>query len=135
MIHKHARATKELAARGAHSAIGMAGTVIGWVGELLLIFGAYSLFWNGDFFLMGIGFSLVCFGEGLVLLRKMKKAEIELLHDTILREIVRNMVFPILWIVLFLASGMDLLLALAIATGTKAIIKNLRLAATFYIFS
>ena len=134
MIHKNAHA-KKLAAHGVNATISFFAGAIGWIGEILLLFGVYSWFLADDFFLMGIGFSLICFGEGLALLKKMKRTEIELLHEEIVKLMVRNMMFPFLWIFIFFITGIDLLLALSVATGAKAIIKNMRLVATFYISS
>ncbi|MCP4646453.1 MAG: hypothetical protein GY852_01795 [bacterium] len=108
---------------------------ISWIGEILLIFGAYDAFSGGGILLIGFGFALVCFGEGMNLIKKMKKAEIELLHDNIIKNMLRNMAFPLLWMLIFFATGMEILLALSIATGVKAIVKNSRIAATFYMTS
>jgi hypothetical protein len=105
-----------------------------WIGEILLIFGAYSLFAGDGVFLVGLGFSLICFGEGMNLLKKMKTAEIEVLHESIIRDMLKSMAFPFLWLLLFFVSGLELLLALSIATGVKAIVKNSRIAVTFYCF-
>ena len=108
---------------------------ISWIGEILLIFGAYDAFSGGGILLMGFGFALVCFGEGMNLLKKMKKAEIEMLHENITKDMLKTMAFPLLWMLIFFATGIELLLALSIATGVKAIVKNSRIAATFYITS
>lgn len=108
---------------------------ISWVGEILMIFGAYSMFAGDGLLLMGMGFSLICFGEGMNLLKKMKHAEIELLHESINMDMLKNMAFPFLWILLFFGTGLELLLALSIATGVKAIVKNARIAARFYLTS
>ena len=108
---------------------------ISWIGEILLIFGAYDAFSGDGLLLMGFGLALVCFGEGMNLLRKMKTAEIEMLHDNIIKDMLRNMAFPLLWILVFFATGLELLLALSIATGVKAIVKSSRMAATFYMTS
>ncbi len=133
-MHKNVRA-RELVSHGANATISFFAGAIGWVGGILLIFGAYALFLSSDFSLMGIGFSLICFGEGLALLKKMKRAEIEVLQDTLIKQMAKNMLFPLFWIFIFFITGWDLLLALSIATGAKAIVKNTRLVATSYIFS
>ncbi len=108
---------------------------ISWIGGIMLIFGTYDAFSGNGILLIGFGFSLICFGEGMNLLRKMKKAEIELLHENIIKDMLKNMAFPLLWILIFFATGLELLLALSIATGVKAIVKNSRTAATFYMTS
>jgi len=134
MMHKNIR-TKELATHGAHISLRFFAGATGWAGEILLLFGAYSWFFAGDIILLGLGFSLICFGEGLALLKKITHAEIQVLRETLLRQMGRNMLFPILWLLLFFVISLDLLLAIAIATGAKAIVKNTRLVATSYIFS
>lgn len=108
---------------------------ISWIGEILLIFGAYNAFSGDGILLMGFGFALVCFGEGMNLLKKMKKAEIEMLRENITKKMLRNMAFPLLWMLIFFATGIEILLALSIATGVKAIVRNSRIAATFYMTS
>lgn len=134
MINKDVDAQK-LAHRGAYASLSFFVGVVSWVGELLILFGAYAWFLAGDILLLGLGFSLVCFGEGLALLKKMKPAEIEVLKDTLIKQMAKNMLFPLLWVVLFFLSGINLFLALSIANGAKAIVKNARLVATSYIFS
>jgi len=134
VINKDVDAQK-LANRGAHASLSLFVGIVSWVGELLILFGAYAWFLAGDVMLMGLGFSLICFGEGLALLKKMKPAEIEVLKDTLIKQMAKNMLFPVLWVVLFFLSGITLFLALAIANGAKAIVKNARLVATSYIFS
>ena len=115
--------------------ISFASGPISWIGEIMLIFGTYDAFSGDGILLMGFGFALVCFGEGMNLLKKMKRAERELLHENITKNMLKNMAFPLLWILIFFATGIELLLALSIATGVKAIVKNSRIAATFYISS
>ena len=134
MINKNID-TQKLAKSGAHASLSFFVGVVSWIGELLILFGAYAWFLAGDILLLGLGFSLVCFGEGLALLKRMKPAEIEVLKDTLIKQMAKNMLFPLLWIALFFLSGISLFLALAIANGAKAIVKNARLVATSYIFS
>ena len=126
---------QKLAQRGAHASLSFFVGVVSWIGELLILFGAYTWFLAGDILLLGLGFSLVCFGEGLALLKRMKPAEIEVLKDTLIKQMAKNMLFPFLWVVLFFLTGINLFLALSIANGAKAIVKNARLVATSYIFS
>lgn len=115
--------------------IGHLGGGIGWIGGIMLIFGTYAAFGGGGFALAGMGFALICLGEGISLLRKRKKQEIELLKENINRDMVKNMAFPLLWMLLFFLSGLELLLALGIATGARALVKNAGILSTFYISS
>ncbi|MBD3397660.1 hypothetical protein GF412_00805 [Candidatus Micrarchaeota archaeon] len=117
------------------SLIYFASGPISWLGEIIMLFGAYNGFYGDGLVLMGFGFSLICIGEGMNLLRKMKQAEIELLHENITRELLKNMAFPFLWIIVFFATGMELFLALSVATGAKSIVKNARIASSFYLTS
>jgi len=134
MIHKNIRA-KELATHGAHASLSFFAGAIGWAGEILLLFGAYAWFLAGDIILLGLGFSLICFGEGLALLKRITSAELQVLRETLQKQMGRNMLFPVLWLLLFFIINLDLFLAISMATGAKAIVKNTRLVATSYIFS
>ncbi|MBD3389434.1 hypothetical protein GF415_00575 [Candidatus Micrarchaeota archaeon] len=116
-------------------ALGISSGIIGWIGSILLIFGFYDFFGGKGAALALSGFSLVCVGEAMNLMKRMKPAEAEILKEKIAPEMLRNMGFPALWVLIYLGSGMELLLALGIATGIKALVKNFRLAATFYMIS
>lgn len=111
---------------------GIAGGAAGWAGEIMLIFGTYSVLGGGGFILAGIGFSLICFGEGISLLRGREIEEEMLLRKNIIKVLAQNMAFPALWLLIFFASGFELLLALAAATGIKAIVRNAGAIASFY---
>ncbi len=134
MIQKNVDA-KELATHGAHASLSFFAGATGWAGEILLLFGAYSWFLAGDLVLPGLGLALICFGEGLALLKKVTAAEIQVLRETLIKQMSRNMLFPVLWLMIFFVINLDLFLALSMATGAKAIVKNARLVATSYIFS
>ncbi|MFP3949465.1 MAG: hypothetical protein ACLFUZ_00010 [Candidatus Micrarchaeia archaeon] len=116
-------------------ALGISSGIIGWIGSIILIFGVYDIFEGENAALALSGFSLVCVGEAMNLMKRMKPAEAEMLKEKIVPEMLKNMGFPALWMLIYLGTGMELLLALGIATGIKELVKNFRLAASFYFIS
>lgn len=116
-------------------ALGISSGIIGWIGGILLIFGFYDFFGGDGGALALSGFSLVCVGEAMALMKRVTPAEAGMLREKIVPEMLKGMGFPALWVLIYLGTGMELLLALGIATGIKALVKNFRLAATFYMVS
>lgn len=115
-------------------ASGLAAGAISWVGGILILLGVYAFPAEaaGGALLLGMGLCFVFCGEGLGLLRKRRKEELVLLRENILASMVKNMAFPSLWLLLYLVSGMWILLAFGIATGARMLVRNMGLAALYY---
>lgn len=113
---------------------GLVAGAISWIGGILILLGVYSIAEeaSGGILLAGLGLAFVFFGEGLNLLKKRRHEEIVLLRENILGSMIGNMAFPSLWLLIYLLSGMWLLLAFGVAMGARALVKNMGLAAIFY---
>lgn len=113
---------------------GLVAGATSWIGGILILLGIYSLPEEaaGGIMLSGFGLAFIFFGEGINLLKQRRKEEIVLLRENILGSMIGNMAFPSLWLLLYLVSGMWILLAFGAAMGARALVKNMGLAAIFY---
>jgi hypothetical protein len=114
-------------------ALGALGRIISWIGGLILLFGAYSALGGEGFELAWLGIAVICIGEAMVFLKGLSDRERLLLEENILGTLLKNMAFPLLWLVAYYFLGMDFLLAFAVSSGIRALIENARITASFYI--
>jgi hypothetical protein len=69
----------------------------------------------------------------MVFLRGLNPKERERLEEGIVKKLLKNMAFPLLWLVIYYFWSVDFLLAFGLSSGIRAVIENLRITASFYI--